>query len=150
MSTITIYYQNVRGLRSKQNEFFGNSSAFGYSIIVLTETWLNSTFFSSEYFNNSFIVHRTDRETTGSTRQLGGGTLIAVSETFESSALNLNGFDDIEYTAVKIKLNQRQLLYIYAAYIPPSSSIQLYNKHITAIRSITLGNSDFFFNYGGF
>lgn len=85
-TSISIYYQNVRGLRSKQKQFFANSSAFGYTIVVLTETWLNSTFFSEEYFNNTFVVYRTDRESTGSALQLGGGTLIAVSGSLLSSA----------------------------------------------------------------
>lgn len=95
-SSISIYYQNVRGLRSKQKQFFANSSTLDYTIVVLTETWLNSTFFSVEYFNNSFVVYRTDRESTGSILQLGGGTLIAVPVTFASSLIKLDGFDDIE------------------------------------------------------
>lgn len=150
LSTIKIYYQNIRGLRSKQKQFYCNSSSFGYSIIVLTETWLNSSFYSSEYFNSSFIVYRTDREVTGSIQQLGGGTLIAVTKSLVSSSLKLNGFDDIEHTAAKIILSPNIHLIIYAAYIPPSSPAQTYNKHLDAIKSISLRQSDCLLIMGDF
>lgn len=65
-SNITIDYQNVRGLRMKQQKFFRNSSSVDYSIVALTETWLNSSFFSTEHFDHSFNVHRNDRESTAS------------------------------------------------------------------------------------
>lgn len=37
---LTVYYQNVRGIRTKTNELFLKLSACEYDIIVLTETWL--------------------------------------------------------------------------------------------------------------
>lgn len=35
---LSIYYQNVRGLRTKSKKFLCNSSSFDYKVIVLTET----------------------------------------------------------------------------------------------------------------
>lgn len=119
-------------------------------MVVLTETWLNSTFFSEEYFNSTFVVYRTDRETTGSGFSLGGGTLIAVSEKLTSSALKIGGYDDIEYTAVTIRLDLNVRLIIYAAYIPPNSTSLIYGKHIAAIESIHMLQSDILLIMGDF
>lgn len=51
-----IYYQNVRGLRSKTLTFYRNLSLVSYDIIILTETWLNDSVFDSELFDSRYVV----------------------------------------------------------------------------------------------
>lgn len=154
-ASINIYYQNVRGIRSKHKKFHCNSTSFDYSIVALTETWLNSSFYSSEYFDKSYLVYRTDRKLNGSAtrkkkKKKGGGTLIAVHNSFMSSAIRLDGHDDIEYTCVEIRRNAKSKLFIYVAYIPPSSPAELYEKHLSAIKSIHLEHMDSIFVIGDF
>lgn len=149
-SSLTIYYQNVRGLRTKQKEFSRNSSSVDYAVIALTETWLNSSIFSSEYFDHSFTVYRKDRESTRSTAELGGGTLIAVRDTLISSDFKLQGFDDIEHTCVKIRSTANSNIYIYVAYLPPPPPNELFARHLAAISSIPVGQSDTIFILGDF
>lgn len=74
---LNIYYQNVRGLRTKTDVFYRNLSCNFYDVVVLTETWLLDGIADSELFDHRYIVWRRDREyvTTGQTR--GGGVLIA-------------------------------------------------------------------------
>lgn len=139
---MTIYYQNVRGLRTKQQQLIRNSSSVDYSVIALTETWLNSSFFSSEYFDHTFIVYRVDRESTGATAELGGGTLIAVRDTLTSSEFKLQGFNDIEHICVKIRSNTISNIFVYVAYLPPPPSSELFARHLAAISSIPVGQSD--------
>jgi hypothetical protein len=40
-NSFDIFYQNVRGLRTKQSEFHDKVSATDCNLISLTETWLN-------------------------------------------------------------------------------------------------------------
>lgn len=57
---IKIYYQNVRGIRTKTN-IRSKISASQYEIITFTEHWLDENYESSEYFDNSYTVERDDR-----------------------------------------------------------------------------------------
>ena len=51
-----IYYQNVRGLRSKTADFYVSSSSSNYDIINLSETWLKPSIYDSELFNLKYLV----------------------------------------------------------------------------------------------
>lgn len=51
-----------------------------YDVILLNETWLNSSHNNEEYFAGSYIVYRRDRYQTPDTQGLGGGALIAVNK----------------------------------------------------------------------
>jgi hypothetical protein len=67
-SWLSSYYQNVRGLRTKQLEF--DIIAF-----VSLKTWLNDSYYSHNLFPEGHTVYRSDRvsyKTRG-----GGGALIA-------------------------------------------------------------------------
>ena len=121
---------------------------------MLTETWLNGTFYSSEYFDSSFFVYRTDRESTGSIFNRGGGTLIAVHESYSSNVVQLDCDDDIEYSCVKITLNRKLNLFIYVGYIVPRSHDEydnsLFEKHSRAIKSIKAHPNDIILVMGDF
>lgn len=149
-SILTMYYQNVRGLRTKRNQFDCNSSSDDYSAIVLTETWLKSTIYSSEYFNNSFVVYRNDREATCADAELGGGNLIVVRNSVVSTEVKLQGFQDIEHTCIKIRSSTNANLFIYVAYLPPPPTRELFMRHQAAISSIPLEQSDTIFIMGDF
>jgi hypothetical protein len=74
---LDMFYQNVRGLRTKSVEFF-NVCSFDFKIVCLTETWLNESFSSQNFFPEMYTVYRSDRDCHIKLR--GGGVLIAVSE----------------------------------------------------------------------
>lgn len=67
-----IYYQNIRGVNTKTH-IRSNFSAANYHMIVLNETWLKDDLFSSELFDDSFVVYRNDRNLTTSNKKGGGG-----------------------------------------------------------------------------
>lgn len=77
-----VYYQNVRGLRTKVNHLFLQSVDSAYDIICLTETFLNSNIQDSELFCSNYSVYRRDRATTASKKLDGGGVLLAVRNNF--------------------------------------------------------------------
>ena len=69
---ISILYQNVRGLRTKVDEFFVAVSDVQYDVIVLTETWLNECFHSAQLFGD-YHVYRCDRNPLSTGKSRGGG-----------------------------------------------------------------------------
>lgn len=124
-----LYYQNVRGLRTKTKEFFSNLLNYKAQFFCFTETWLNSDFHSNEYISNNFISHRRDRnyESTGTTR--GGGCWILHKPTIDSVRrydfeTNLDFLEDI-WIQVKLE-GTNNFLYICNVYITPMPS----NTHL--------------------
>jgi hypothetical protein len=74
---LDIYYQNVRGLRTKASELFTNVHSSDFPVICLTETWLNGLCYNQNLFPGTYLVYRVDRVSTVKSR--GGGALIAIS-----------------------------------------------------------------------
>lgn len=84
---LSLYYQNVRGLRTKSKEFFLATTSSNYDIIVLTETWLTENHGTAEYFPSNYCVYRADRSALCSSKASGGGVLIAVSSDLKRKGL---------------------------------------------------------------
>lgn len=61
-SKIKIFYQNVRGLKTKTNIFFSNMLTCEYDIIILCESWLADDVLDSELFSDRYLVYRRDRD----------------------------------------------------------------------------------------
>lgn len=80
---ISIYYQNVRGLRTKSHEFLSSVLNCNYDIICITESWLNDSFYSCEFFDSRYEVFRCDRDPQASGSARGGGVLVAVRRELE-------------------------------------------------------------------
>lgn len=76
---LRIYYQNVRGLRTKIDDFFPAVSDQDYDVVVLTETWLDKAIHSAQLFGEHYTVYRTDRNPGNSHKTRGGGVLVAVA-----------------------------------------------------------------------
>ena len=80
VNNFLLYYQNVRGLRTKCNDFYVacQRHACNYDVVALTETWLNSSIYDSELFHLDFAVYRCDRTELSSAHSRGGGVLLSV------------------------------------------------------------------------
>jgi exonuclease III len=81
-NSLGIYYQNVRGLRTKQTEFYDNVCASNFDIICLSETWLNDVCYDHNLFPNSYTVYRSDRPYINKAR--GGGVVTAITASLGS------------------------------------------------------------------
>lgn len=75
-----LYYQNVRGLRSKVHKLYTTVSAANLEVIMLTETWLFADILDSELLDGSYSVMRKDRDYVAVGGSVGGGVLAAFSE----------------------------------------------------------------------
>lgn len=124
---ITCYFQNVRGLRTKVDEFFASISDTEFSIVGLVETWLSPDINSSEYFPMSFNVLRSDRRFHEVQLSKGGGALLAVDSNLNIDPVDMsyitNTLVNIDIVGCKCFLNNYYILYIYVTYIPPSISV---------------------------
>jgi hypothetical protein len=77
-----IYYQNVRGFRTKQLELYENVHSTYCNIICLTETRFNYHCYDHNIFPDWYTVFRSDRSSVIKTR--GVGVLIALSSRVRS------------------------------------------------------------------
>lgn len=148
--SLSFYYQNVRGLRTKSKKFYLSVLACDYDIIALTETWLNLSHHSEEYFSSDYIVHRRDRTTNSNSNERGGSVLVAVREGLTSEQIEIMNCDNsIEYVCVKIKSNNI-FIFMYCLYIPPDSTVDIYNAHADAIGKIEHRTEDLIYVLGDF
>ena len=120
--SLSVLYQNVRGLRTKLNEFKQNLNVNHPDIVFITESWLNDNIFDHEIIDlNQYSIFRRDRQTTGCKKLDGGGVLIAVKNKF--CAYPLPQFQsDAEDIWVAIRLDGNRLLYVCCVYLPPGDN----------------------------
>ena len=130
-----MYYQNVRGLRTKCKDFYLSSTASNFDIIALSETWLNPSFHDHELFHTDFNVYRCDRSTQTSVSSRGRGVLISVKKTFQSEQLHIPSSETFEVVFVKVTLDIN--LFFCCLYIPPSSEANFYER-LTSVFEIFL------------
>lgn len=90
--SLSVYYQNVRGLKSKLEDTCVNLLSCDYDIICLTETWLNDSVTNAELFGTGFkyFVYRKDRNLTFYEKDDDGGVLIAVKTSLRSIMLDVS------------------------------------------------------------
>ena len=84
-----MYYQNVRSLKNKAEDFFCSCLSENFNIIVLTETWLSPEFPTSVIFDDRYQVFRNDRNVFNSNKTCGGGVLVAVEKSFNPIELSV-------------------------------------------------------------
>lgn len=77
-----IFYQNVNRIRSKLNDVYLSLLNDDYDIVCLTETNFDSGIYTSEVIDDRYVVFRRDRESTTSSKQSGGGVLLAIKKHF--------------------------------------------------------------------
>lgn len=112
---LNIYYQNVRGLRSKSTVFYRNVCLNSYHLIVLTETWLLDGVSNSELFDDRYIVWRRDRNYSMTGQSRGGGVLIAVRKDLEirSQPEYLSSAEDLWITLTVKPVNGRRVINLH-------------------------------------
>ncbi|KAK9753574.1 hypothetical protein QE152_g1965 [Popillia japonica] len=79
--------KQIRGLRTKTNEFYNNCLASNFDVIVLTETWLHAGISAMELFGDAYHVYRHDRNSENPSVR-GGGVLVAIHSNLTTSYLD--------------------------------------------------------------
>lgn len=135
MSTMTeICYQNLRGLRTKSSEFYLNLLNISADIICLTETWLNSSFLSSEYIDKNYVSFRRDRNYSTTTR--GGGCWVLLEPRIKANRVSNfeTNVDFLEDLWIRIALPSGNL-YLCVVYITSMrNNAHLYETFLQKLR----------------
>lgn len=134
INKLKIYYQNVRGLRTKLKKLACSIAILNYDIYLFSETWLNQDIANSELGFQNFTVYRCDRNPNTSTRKTGGGVLIAVRNSIQSKLLNIQR-SDVETIFVLIKLKGQDYI-LNCTYIPPSNPINIYSSFSDSVNEV--------------
>lgn len=142
VKSLKIYYQNVRSIKNKMNDF-KYEIARKYHIIMLTETWLKDKARierNMDKFSTDFEVYRRDRS-ADVLKDEGGGVMIAISKKIRTHRRVLDEkFNHLEYVCVEIENSEKPIL-LYCVYIPGSTK-EIYEDHFDAIRSIPMNGKD--------
>lgn len=101
---------------------------------MLTETWLNDGITNEELFPPNYVVYRRDRNPNQSNKLRGGGVLIAVECSLESS-ICIVPENDVEQVWVSIRFGNVENI-IAAIYIPPASKAEIYDNFATSVSYI--------------
>lgn len=125
---MSVYYQNVRGLRTKSRDVFNNSQTIPSDIFALTETNLTPSFYDNELFVSDYSVFRKDGIIEGSDSS-GRGVLIAVHSKFDAMLYTLPNSELLELVCVKISLH-KHCLYILCCYIKPGQPTGVYQNMV--------------------
>lgn len=134
-NTIKVYYQNVRGLRTKADEFSSNLALSSFDIICLTETWLCAEIHDSQYFANDYTVFRRDRDYSATGQRFGGGVLIAVSSKLKSCRRqDLETCDECVWLEILLRDRSKYLIGNY--YFPPKFECSTFISHFDTLTSL--------------
>lgn len=128
---LDIYYQNVRGLKTKTNRFRSELISSSYDVIILCETWLREDVFTSELFDDRYVVYRNDRDNAAINKSDGGGCLIAVKRNLLSK--RVVGYELENDIWVSIEHVNGRKTYFNVKYIELGSSLDTYRKHFEKI-----------------
>lgn len=131
-----MYYQNVRGLRTKTKYFNFSSTGCFFDIITLTETGLNSTVDDGELFDsNDFCVYRCDRSEDNSVHKRLGGVLVAVKTSIPSEKIIVPQTENVELVVVKVRFGKTSV-YVCSLNIPSKSPISVYQQYTVALERV--------------
>ena len=110
-------------------------------VILGTETWLNYSDISSDFFPSTFTVYRRDRGTYNH-----GGVLIAARINLISTMIHKG---NSESASVKIELPNKRSMVVTSFYRPPCSNEDYLNSFIEKITTIRRSHETSYFYVGG-
>ncbi|XP_062705565.1 uncharacterized protein LOC134287559 [Aedes albopictus] len=136
-NAIWMYYQNVRGLRTRIDELLLATSDCRFDVIILTETGLNNSITSQQLFGSGFNVYRCDRSPANSDKSRFGGVLIAIAQRYASRVVHTVCGRGLEQICVSSTIKGRKVL-ICGIYIPPdkSQNVSIINDHLSSMNEL--------------
>lgn len=130
---VSVFYQNVRGLRTKAAEFMSNLVGSPHNIFCLSETWLCNNIPDTNYFTPKFNVYRRDRDYACTGQKLGGGVLIACEVSVDSHRrFDLESYPECVWVEIKASDGFNYLIGTY--YFAPLSDQTVFIEHFETIR----------------
>jgi len=106
----SLYYQNIRSLVNKLDDYKLLIKTENYDFVCLTETWLNENISEDDLKHPSYQIIRSDRGSRGGGVLLSVKTNINIKQIYPTSS--------IENTTIKI-ITSNKTIYFLLLYIPP-------------------------------
>lgn len=152
IQSLTCYYQNVRGLRSKTNEIYKNICSNDFDVICLVETWLDGSIHDNEIFNDNYTVFRRDRDMHTSQKSYGGGSVIAISNRFNVFEQRNWSCKNVEDVWISLPLpNNNSKIHVCCVYLPGYLSLDTLSEFYESITTLLNENpNDIFLINGDF
>lgn len=125
-SKLDIFYQNVRGLRTKCSQLYNNILSSNYDLMCFTETWLQSDILDSEICDNRYDVFRCDRDLAATSRATGGGVMVCALRELCASVRSEWICESVESICVHVvggRLGSVADLNIILVYLPPDDNL---------------------------
>lgn len=135
---MTVYYQNVRGLRSKLDNFRLEMLVNDYPVIALTETWLNSSVNNSELFPGNYNVLRCDRDESSSGMSRGGGVVLAINNSIKVHRLAELETDAVDNIWARLKISNNFSVILALVYFPPKTHISVFKAFFDKLDSFVI------------
>lgn len=114
LNSFAITHLNVRSLPKHFNEIVQSNNIMNNDVICFSETWLNSSHFSSQYSIPYYNFIRKDRKS----KSRGGGLCIYLKNSLKYEVLSVPESDVVESLVVRISLKDG-LLDLVLVYCPP-------------------------------
>lgn len=112
-----------------------------FDFVCITETWLSSSIFDSEFCPDHFQVIRSDRNFEKMNVSKGGGVLLAATCEYTVSQIDLQsrGFGSLQFTdLVCVKCSAASFtIYIFVIYIQPKANVEEYELLFHLISATT-------------
>lgn len=123
---LSIFYQNVNGLRTKCLELSNNILINDFDIIVITESWLQDDILDRELCDNRYVVFRVDRNLSATGKCMGGGIVIFVRTEMDAYLNSDWSSLSVESQCITISacvIGSTVDLHIITSYIPPDENL---------------------------
>lgn len=122
-NSISLYYQNIRGMRTKLQDIYTEVLSHNIDVLVITETWLHEGIFDAEIFDDRYHIFRRDRCSSNyyKSKKDGGGVLIAIKKKFNAQRVKAleSDLEDLWIQFNYFQSNDMHTINICVTYFPP-------------------------------
>jgi hypothetical protein len=132
---IRIFYHNCSGIRTKIKNLYIDAKSCNFNVLILTESWLNSSFKDEEVLDDNWSIFRNDRDYSSIGLTRGGGVLIAIKNEFRSEFVCASTSPFYESCFIKI-ITSKNTIYIAVVYFPPDTIAACYKDFLDTCSSI--------------
>lgn len=139
--TLSVYYQNCGGIRSKLEELYLNILSNNYDIIVLAETWLLPGIMDTEYIDDRYTVYGRDKDTHTSDKCKGGGVIVALRSDYVGFRRTDCENIELEEIILNLSIGKRKLIFC-AVYLPPDLPFSKYELHFVNLQNMYTDQND--------
>lgn len=118
-NVFSVRYQNVRGLRTKTEEFYLSLAQCSVDLVLVTETWLYEDIGGGEVCTADYQLFRYDR--SGKSR--GGGVMALVRRNYKVRQVTIDFKNDcVDYILLELTIGHQNVIILLVYFVPRTNS----------------------------